>query len=124
MKEHKALIWLGSSKKDFMEFPDEIRKEMGHCLYVAQTGDKPRQSKVLKGFGNASISEVIAKDAHGTYRTMYTVQMEKAVFVLHAFQKKSKTGIKTPKEDMRLVEQRLQVVQTAYREWLMMVKGD
>ncbi len=100
-----------------MAFPQDIRKEMGHALYIAQKGGKHRDAKPLKGFGGASLLEVVQTNGDGTFRTMYTVQMEEAVYVLHAFQKKSKSGIKTPKEDMELVDQRLKEVQKKHKEW-------
>ncbi len=124
MDQKKPIIWIGSSKKDFMEFPHEVRTEMGHALYIAQKGDKHRDAKPLKGFGGSSILEIVRSDGNGTYRTVYTVQMEEAVVVLHAFQKKSKTGIKTPKQDIQLVEQRLKSAQQKYKEWLITVKKE
>lgn len=80
-------------------------------------------AKPLKGFGGGSVLEIVQSDGQGTYRTVYTVQMGKAVVVLHAFQKKSKTG-KTPKQDIDLVEQRLKNVHKKYREWLVMYKKE
>lgn len=115
MNQRKPIIWVGSSKKDFMDFPSDVRKEMGHALYIAQKGEKHRDAKPLKGFGGGSVLEIVQSDGQGTYRTIYTVQMEEAVFVLHAFQKKSKTGIKTPKQEIDLVEQRLKSVQQKYK---------
>lgn len=117
-KKVKELGWVSSSKKDLMDFPLDIRKEMGHALYVAQQGGKYKDAKPLKGFGGASVLEVVQNDGNGTYRTMYTVQFEEVVYVLHAFQKKSKTGIKTTKQDMNLVEKRLAVAQQMHKEWL------
>lgn len=121
-KKAKELGWIASSKRDFMEFPVEVRKEMGHALYMAQEGGKHRDAKPLKGFGGASVLEIIQKDGVGTYRTMYTVQFEEVIYVLHAFQKKSKTGIKTPKQEMDLVEQRLKWAEQKYKEWLICQK--
>lgn len=109
---------MGSSKKDFMDFPHDIRKDMGHALYIAQKGEKHRDAKPLKGFGGGSVLEIVQSDRQGTYRTVYTIQMEKAVIVLHAFQKKSKSGIKTPKQEIDLVEQRLKSARQKYKEWL------
>ena len=113
----KELDWIGSSKKDLLDFPIGIRKEMGHALYMAQSGGKHRYSKPLKGFGGAKILEIALDDGNGTYRTMYTVEFEEVIYVLHAFQKKSKTGIKTPKADIDLVEQRLKELEQKYQEW-------
>jgi phage-related protein len=114
----KELEWVGSSKKDLLEFPIEVRKEMGHALYMAQNGGKHKDTKILKGFGNAKVLEVVYDNGNGTYRTMYTVQFEEVVYVLHAFQKKSKIGIKTPKQEMELVEKRLKKAHELYQERL------
>lgn len=118
----KALGWIASSKKDLMEFPTDVRKKMGHALYMAQEGGKHKDAKPLKGFGGATVLEVVQNDGNGTYRTMYTVQFEEVVYVLHAFQKKSKTGIKTTKQDMDLLEKRLQSAQQKHKEWLISQK--
>lgn len=112
----KELDWIGSSKKDLLEFPHDVRKEMGHALYVAQKGGKHKNAKPLKGFGSGKVLEVVQDDGSGTYRAMYTVQFDKVVYVLHVFQKKSKVGIKTTKQDMDLVEQRLKYAQGKYKE--------
>lgn len=112
----KELEWIGSSKKDLVGFPINIVKEMGHALYIAQAGGKPKKAKPLKGFGGAKVLEIVDEDATGTYRTMYTVQFEEIVYVLHAFQKKSKTGIKTPKQEIDLIEQRLKRAQEDYKK--------
>ena len=117
-KRVKLLAWIGSSKRDFIEFPKEVRKDMGHALYIAQGGCKHKNAKPLKGFKGANVLEIVEEDGNGTYRTMYTVQFKEVVYVLHAFQKKSKTGIKTPKQDMDLVETRLKWAQQMYKEWL------
>lgn len=117
-KKVRALFWIGSSKKDLLEFPNKVRKEMGHALYIAQEGGKHKDAKPLKGFGGATVLEVVQNDGNGTYRTMYTVQFEEIVYVLHAFQKKSKTGIKTTKQDTDLLEKRLKTAQQNHMEWL------
>lgn len=117
-KKTKLLAWIASSKRDFIEFPTEIRKEMGHALYIAQEGGKHKNAKPLKGFGGATVLEIVENGENSTYRTMYTIQFEDIVYVLHAFQKKSKSGIKTPKQEMELVETSLKWAQQKYREWL------
>lgn len=109
---------MGSSKKDFLQFPQEVMSEIGHALYVAQKGGKHKDAKPLKGFGGGSVIEIKLSDRHGTYRTIYTIQLKEAILVLHAFQKKSKTGIKTPQEDIELIEQRLKNAVHQYQEWL------
>lgn len=107
----KQLVWIGSSKKDLKEFPDEIRRSMGHALHAAQQGKTHSSIKVLKNFGGAHMMEIIDMDDSGTYRTVYTVKFDDALYVLHAFQKKSKHGIKTPKEDMDFIKARLKSAQ-------------
>ena len=102
-------------KKDLSKFPLSVKKEMGHALFMAQEGGKHKDVKPLKGFGSSKILEIIVRDSSGTYRTMYTVQYEEVIFVLHAFQKKSKTGIETPKQDKDLVEKRLKKAQEEYQ---------
>ena len=103
----KPLIWVGSSRKDFREFPDRVKDEMGYALYVAQQGGKHDIAKPLKGFGNAKVLEIVSDYRSDTFRTMYTVHLAGAVYVLHAFQKKSKTGRATPKGEIELLRQRL-----------------
>jgi phage-related protein len=103
----KELEWVGASKKDLLNFPLAVRKEVGHALYIAQEGGKHKSVKALKGFVGAKVFEIVLNDVSGTYRAMYTIEFEEVIYVLHAFQKKSKTGIKTDKSDMDLVEQRL-----------------
>jgi phage-related protein len=117
-KSVKELAWIGSSKKDLKNFPLSIRKEMGYALYDAQRGGKHKDAYPLKGFEGASVLEIVKNDGQGTYRTMYSVQFEEIVYVVHAFQKKSKKGIKTPKHEMDLVKQRLQLAKVHYKEWL------
>jgi phage-related protein len=112
----KPLIWIGSSKKDLMALPVGVRKFFGHALNFAQNGEQHDASKVMKGFGSAGVLEVVEDDAEGTYRAVYTVKFKEAVFVLHCFQKKSKSGISTPKKDMEIVHTRLKVAETMAKE--------
>jgi phage-related protein len=112
----KPLIWIGSSKKDLMALPVGVRKFFGHALNFAQNGEQHDASKVMKGFGSAGVLEVVEDDAEGTYRAVYTVKFKEAVFVLHCFQKKSKSGISTPKKDMEIVHARLKVAETMAKE--------
>ncbi len=106
-EDAKPLIWMGSSKRDLMALPTEVRKFFGHALDFAQHGDRHDAAKVLQGFGGAGVLEVVEDDVGGTYRAVYTVKFEEAVFVLHCFQKKSKQGTATPKEDMEIIRERL-----------------
>jgi phage-related protein len=114
-KTMKSLTWIGSSQKDFRTFPDAVKDEMGYALYQAQMGGKSSDAKPLKGFSGASVLEVVTNDMGNTFRAVYTVKFVMAVYVLHAFQKKSKRGIKTPVEDMKLIEQRFKAAEADYR---------
>lgn len=103
----RPLVWLGSSRRDLRASPREVRREMGVALYAAQQGETDPAAKPLKGFGGGSVLEIVARDAGGTWRAVYTVRYAEAVYVLHAFQKKSKRGIATPKQDLDLIKRRL-----------------
>lgn len=112
----KELYFIGSSEKDLKKLPEDTIDVFVYGLSMAQKGGKHPKSKVLKGFGSADVIELIDKDAHGTYRAVYTVKMPKVVFVLHVFQKKSKHGIATPKQDIDLIKNRLKMAQEIYKE--------
>ena len=104
----KPLVWRGISKSDFMEFPSAVQREMGYGLFLAQMGGRhPTMAKTLRGFGGGTVVEI--RDSHegNAYRAVYTVRYADVVYVLHAFQKKSKTGIATPKSVLMLIEKRL-----------------
>lgn len=114
--QEKPLEWVGSSKKDLMALPADVRKFFGHALDFAQRGGQHDAAKVLKGFGGAGVLEVVEDDAGGTYRAVYTVKFAEAVFVLHCFQKKSKRGITTPKKDMDIIHARLKAAEAIAKE--------
>ena len=99
-----------------MALPTNVRKFFGHALDFAQRGGQHSAAKTLKGFGGAGVIEVVENDAGGTYRAVYTVKFEEAVFVLHCFQKKSKSGIATPREDMNIIRARLKVAAALVKE--------
>jgi phage-related protein len=111
----KKLIWIGSSYEDLKEFPQSVRNAVGYALYFAQTGKKHPHTKVLSGMGNASVIEIRENDVSGTYRLIYTVEIEEHVFVLHAFQKKSKSGIATPKKELELIKNRIKEAKLLYQ---------
>jgi phage-related protein len=115
-EKEKPLKWIASSYKDLMALPLDMRRRFGYALSLAQLGDQDDAAKVLKGFGGASVLEVVEDDAGGTYRAVYTVKFAEAVFVLHCFQKKSKSGIATPKTDMDIIRARLKVAQAWAQE--------
>jgi phage-related protein len=114
--EEKPLEWLGSSKKDLVALPASVRRFFGHALDFAQHGDQHSAAKALKGFGGAGVLEVVEDDRGGTYRAVYTVRFEHAVFVLHCFQKKSKSGIATPREDVEIIRTRLKAAEMRAKE--------
>jgi phage-related protein len=106
--EPKSLVWRGTSKGDFMAFPRATQREMGYALFLAQMGERhPTMAKTLKGFGGGAVIEIRESHDGNAYRAVYTVRYANAIYVLHAFQKKSKRGIATPKADMDLIEKRL-----------------
>ena len=107
----KPLQWVGSSKKDLLAMPDDVIDVFGFALHLAQTGQKHDQSKPLKGFGGAGVLEVVEDHMGDTYRAVYTVKLAEVVYVLHCFQKKSKSGIATPKPEMDLIRDRLKAAQ-------------
>ena len=103
----KPLFWVGSSKEDLSAFPVEVKHVMGFALHLAQTGGKHVDAKPLKGFKGAGVLEVVEGHDGNAYRAVYTVRFANSVYVLHAFQKKSKKGIATPKAEIDLVRERL-----------------
>jgi phage-related protein len=107
----KPLHWVGSSKKDLLAMPSDVVDVFGFALHLAQSGKKHEQAKPLKGFGGASVLEVVEDHMGDTYRAVYTVKIAEKVYVLHCFQKKSTKGIETPKQDMDLIRERLKAAQ-------------
>jgi phage-related protein len=113
----KPVRWVGSSKEDVSGFPEDVRRRVGGALWDAQIGRKARYAKPLRGFGDASVLEIVDDFDGGTFRAVYTVQFAKAVYVLHAFQKKSKRGAATPKAELDLINQRLKRAKEDYERW-------
>lgn len=101
-----------------MALPADVRRFFGFALSLAQAGEKHFSAKALKGFGGAGVLEVVEDDVGGTYRAVYTVRFAEAVFVLHCFQKKSKRGIATPKEDMDIIHARLRIAEAYVKKEL------
>lgn len=114
----KPLIWVGSCLEDLKCFPEEVRRLMGYALHLAQTGGRHLDSKSLKGFGGAGVVEVVEEFDGNSFRAVYTVKLAGAVYALHAFQKKSKSGIKTLKADLELVKRRLKLAKEIHAERL------
>jgi phage-related protein len=114
----KELIWIGSSKEDLSAFPDDVKLVMGFALRVAQQGRKHQRAKPLKGYKGAGVLEIVDDFDGDTYRAVYTVRFEGAVYALDAFQKKSKKGIATSKADLDRIKARLKRAEDMHAEWL------
>jgi phage-related protein len=113
----KLLVWVGSSLKDLREFPEAVKDEMGFALYEAQCGLKLLEAKPLKGFGGANVLEIVSDYQTDTYRAVYTVKFDERVYVLHAFQKKSKKGSATSQSDIELIKRRLKQAEELHKAW-------
>ena len=103
----KEVVWVGSSREGLKAFPDEAQDDAGFALYWAQRGERHPSAMPLKGFGGAGVLEIVTGFDSNTYRTVYTVRLETAIYVLHAFQKKSTRGIATSRRDIELIKARL-----------------
>lgn len=103
--------------KDLRDFPDDPRRVVGHAIDQAQQGGKDPSAKPMKGYRGAGVLEIVDDHDGDTYRAVYTVRFPGAVYVLHAFQKKSKKGIATPQTEIDLIEKRLKSAEEHYREW-------
>jgi phage-related protein len=115
--EPKPVRWVGSSKKDLSGFPEAVRRRVGGARWEAQVGRKARYARPLKGFGDAGVLEIVDDFDGDTFRAVCTVRFAKAVYVLHAFQKKSKQGIATSKTELELIDNRLKRARENYKQW-------
>src|SRR6266481_5612902 len=115
MYEGKPVIWVRDSLRRLRDFPEDVRDEVGFALYQAQLGKKHRSAKPLKGHKGAGVLEIVENFDGNTYRAVYTVRFADAIYVLHAFQKKSKKGITTPKQTIELIKSRLRDAESDYR---------
>ncbi len=113
----RPLLWVASSKRDLLDMPKKVITAFGYGLYEAQIGEHPSIGKVLKGFGGTSVIELVVDHMGDTFRAVYTARFKEIVVVLHAFQKKSKKGIKTPRQDIELIQSRLKLAEEMYEEW-------
>ncbi len=100
----KPVRWVGSSRKDLKTFPRQVQRDMGQALYAAQCGEEYPSVKALKGFGGRAVLEIVALHEGDTYRAVYTVRFHDVIYVLHAFQKKSKKGIAPPQKKIDLLK--------------------
>jgi phage-related protein len=111
----RPVIWIGSSRRDLRGFPQEVRRDVGQALYAAQQGFTDPAAKPLKGFGGTRVMEIVERYRKDAYRAVYTAHFENAVYVLHVFQKKSKRGVATPKQDIDLIRKRLVEVELDHK---------
>lgn len=116
-EELKPVRWVGSSYRDLKSLPLAVRRAIGFALDQAQRGGKHPDAKPLKGFGGAGVLEVVEQYSGDTYRGVYTVKLVGVIYVLHVFQKKSKSGIGTPKQEIDLITSRLRDAELDYKEW-------
>ena len=107
----KPCIFVASSRKDLAAFPEDVRGAFGVALFQAQCGEEPHSTKALRGFGGRSVLEIVEDHDGDTYRAVYTVRFAGAVYVLHAFQKKAKKGIATPRHELDLIKARLRAAE-------------
>jgi len=114
----RPVVWIGSTRADLASFPEDVKDAIGYALYIAQCGGKHADAKPLRGFGGAGILEIVEDHAGDTYRAVYTVRLAGRIYVLHVFQKKSKTGIKTPKLEIELIRSRLKRAEEEHARWL------
>ena len=113
----KPLKWIGSAKRDLDAMPEDVKDVFGHAIDLAQAGGKHQDAKAMSGFGSAGVLEVVEDFRSDTYRAVYTVKFAGWIYVLHCFQKKSKSGIKTPKADMALINVRLKAAKQDFEVW-------
>ena len=112
----KTVEWVGNCLEALKAFPEDVQQGMGYALYLAQCGEKHPSAKPLKGFKGAGVLEVVDAFDGDTYRAVYTVKFAGVVYVLHAFQKKAKQGIATPKQEIELIEARLKRAREHYSQ--------
>ena len=118
----KPVRWVGSSREDVRAFPEDVRLRIGGALWEAQLGRKASWAKPLKGFGGAGVLEVVDDFDGDTFRAVYTVRFAGVVYVLHAFQKKSKSGVATPRHEIALIGRRLKRAKEDHDQWLASTK--
>ena len=116
-QSRKPLKWVGSAKCDLDAMPDDVQDVFGHAIDLAQAGGKHQDAKAMTGFGSAGVLEVVENFLGDTYRAVYTVKFAGWIYILHCFQKKSKSGITTPKMDRDLINARLKAAKLDYERW-------
>lgn len=114
----KPVDWIGPTRRELRQFPEAVRDAIGFALFRAQLGAKHPSAKPLKGFGGAGVLEIVEDHDGDTYRAVYTVRFAEAVYVLHAFRKKSKKGVATPKHELELIRSRLKEAERRHDAYL------
>jgi phage-related protein len=112
----KPVRWIGTSLRDFRSFPSSVRTDIGHALFTAQEGKTDPAAKPPKGFGGATVFEIVASHHGNAWRAVYTVRFREAIYVLHLFLKKSTRGIATPTREIEVIKRRLVETERDYRE--------
>ena len=118
IQQPKPVEWIGSARDDLRAFPKPVQRHVGQALFAAQLGEEYPSTKALRGFGGRSVLEIVVTHQKNAHRVVYTVRFEGILFVLHAFQKKSKKGVATPKGEIDLIRRRLVVAEHEYRKRL------
>ena len=119
----RPVVWVGASLRELRAFPDAVQDKVGYAMYVAQAGGKHPSAKPLKGFGGAGVLEIVEDHDGSSYRAVYTARFSEAIYALHAFQKKSTTGIATPKRTLDLVRARLKQAEELHRAYVRAQEG-
>jgi phage-related protein len=118
MNKPRKLFWIASALKDLKALSKPVQRGFGLSLFAVQTGVTPPDAKALSGFGGAGVLELVEDDRGGTYRAVYTVKFSTGIYVLHVFQKKSKSGISIPPQDMNLIRDRLKVAENMHAQFM------
>ena len=113
----KPIKWVGSAKRDLDAMPEDVKDAFGYAIDLAQAGGKHPDAKPLSGFGSAGVIEVVEDHRGDTFRAVYIVRLAGWIYVLHCFQKKSKGGIKTPKEDLEVIRIRMKAAAQDHVLW-------
>ncbi len=116
MTNEKPVIWIGSSRKDIQKLPEEVQDEMGYVLHLIQNGETDSSIKPLTGKDLKGVSEIRVADEGNAYRAVYVLNLGDKIYMLHVFQKKSKKGITTPKQDMDVIRSRLKDARALAKE--------
>jgi phage-related protein len=115
--EHEAVALDRQQQERPVRHANRGAPRVGYSLFAAQQGEKHADAKILKGFGDAGVLEVIARHDGDTFRAVYTVRLADVVYVLHVFQKKSKRGNATPRKDLDLIRKRLKLAEEEHKQW-------